>query len=298
MTGSENDFTIETIPVVRITVLNPRVRDKKKFLEIVDSIAKVGLKQPIKVSRIKGPDGEAAYNLVYGQGRLEAFIALGQRAIPAIVVDVDEQDCLIMSLVENVARRRHRPMELLREIATLKERGYTDTQIGRKIGFSRNYVQRIRRLLEAGEERLLVAVESGRMPLSVAVAIAAADDEHVQQVLADAYENDDLSGKQLIDARRRVEQRQRYGKACRTVHDDHGRTNTSSASVVRQLKSQAERQRLTIKRAEVTEGRLQLIVQGLRMLLSDEHFVTLLRAEDVHTLPAPLARLIEELEEQ
>ena len=44
-----------------------------------------------------------------------------------------------MSLVENVARRRHRPMELLREIATLKERGYTDTQIGRKIGFSRNY---------------------------------------------------------------------------------------------------------------------------------------------------------------
>ncbi len=298
MTGSENDFTIETIPVVRITVLNPRVRDKKKFLEIVDSIAKVGLKQPIKVSRVKGPDGEAAYNLVYGQGRLEAFIALGQRAIPAIVVDVDEQDCLIMSLVENVARRRHRPMELLREIATLKERGYTDTQIGRKIGFSRNYAQRIRRLLEAGEERLLVAVESGRMPLSVAVAIAAADDEHVQQVLADAYENDDLSGKQLIDARRRVEQRQRYGKACQTVHDDRGRTNTSSASVVRQLKSQAERQRLTIKRAEVTEGRLQLIVQGLRMLLSDEHFVTLLRAEDVHTLPAPLARLIEELEEQ
>ena len=298
MTGSENDFTIETIPVVRITVLNPRVRDKKKFLEIVDSIAKVGLKQPIKVSRVKGPDGEAAYNLVYGQGRLEAFIALGQKAIPAIVVDVDEQDCLIMSLVENVARRRHRPMELLREIATLKERGYTDTQIGRKIGFSRNYVQRIRRLLEAGEERLLVVVENGRMPLTVAVAIAAADDEHVQQVLADAYENDDLSGKQLIDARRRVEQRQRYGKACRRVHDDHGRTNTSSASVVRQLKSQAERQRLAIKRAEVTEGRLQLIVQGLRMLLSDEHFVTLLRAEDVHTLPAPLARLIEELEEQ
>ena len=32
--------------------------------------------------------------------------------------------------------------------------------------------------------------------------------------------------------------------------------------------------------------------------VSDEHFVTLLRAEDVHTLPAPLARLIEELEEQ
>ena len=33
------------------------------------------------------------------------------------------------------------------------------------------------------------------------------------------------------------------------------------------------------------------------MLLDDEHFVTLLRAEELQTMPAPLARLIEELRE-
>ena len=54
MTGQDEGFTVEMVPVDRITVLNPRVRDKRKFHEIVESIANVGLKQPIKVSRVQG----------------------------------------------------------------------------------------------------------------------------------------------------------------------------------------------------------------------------------------------------
>ncbi len=296
MTGADNGITVEMIPVDRITVLNPRLRDKKKFREMVDSIAKVGLKQPIKVSRVNGSNGEAAYNLVYGQGRLEAFIALEQKEIPAIITDLPEEDSLIMSLVENVARRHHPPMELLREVGALKERGYTDMQLGRKIGYTRKHVRGIRRLLEADEERLLVAVETGKMPLTVAIDIAAADDEHVQQVLAEAYENLELPGKQFIEAKRQVERRQRYGKARLPAQGDHTRTRPSSAAISRSLMKQAKRQRFIIKQAEVTNSRLRFFIQSLRVLLADEHFVTLLRAEDVHTLPAPLARLIEELE--
>ena len=169
MTDIEHRIVIETIVIERIVVLNPRLRDRKKFREIVDSIRKVGLKQPIKVSRTTGIDGEAAYNLVYGQGRIEAFLALGQTEIPAIVTDLSEDDSLLMSLVENVARRQHRPVELLRAIGTLHEQGYTDRQIAAKIGYSADHVVKVRRLLEAGEDRLLFAVETGRMPLRVAV---------------------------------------------------------------------------------------------------------------------------------
>ena len=165
MSDTDDTFTVEMIPIDRITILNPRVRDPRKFQEIVDSIAKVGLKQPIKVSRVNGANGESAYNLVYGQGRIEAYAALGQKEIPAIVTELSEEDSLILSLVENVARRQHRPMELFREIAALKERGYTDGQIGRKIGYSRSHVGDVRRLLERGEERLLSAVETGQLPL-------------------------------------------------------------------------------------------------------------------------------------
>ncbi|MXY38873.1 MAG: chromosome partitioning protein ParB [Rhodospirillaceae bacterium] len=297
MTGRDDGITIVLIPVDRIRVLNPRERDRKKFQEVVDSIERVGLKQPIKVTRLNGSGGAAEYGLVYGQGRLEAFIALGEKEIPAIVADLSEADSLLMSLVENVARRHRRPTELLREIGALGKRGYTDAQIARKIGFSPKYVRGIRRLLEAGEERLLDAVEAGRMPLNVAVDIAAAEDERAQQILADAYESGALSGKQLIEAKRQVERRQRFGKAHLSIRATRGRNRTSSAQLVRALKNQAQQQRLTIKRAEITASRLRLVVQGLHMLLADEHFVTLLRAEKVDTMPAPLARLIEELRE-
>ena len=294
MIDTDNGFAVEMIPIDRITVLNPRVRDQGKFREIVDSIARVGLKQPIKVSRVKGSNGTSAYNLVYGQGRLEAFISLGHKEIPAIVTELSEKDSLIISLVENVARRHPRPIELLREIGALKERGYTDTQIGRKIGYSRDRVRNIRRLLETGEERLLVAVESGHLPLSVAVEIAAVDDDRIQEALADAYDKGLLRGKQLIKATRLVDQRRRLGKAHKPARAGSGRARTSSGALARSLQNLAERQRLMIKRAEIASGRLQFVVEALRMLLTDEHFVTLLRAEGVHTLPALLARLIEE----
>ena len=95
---SEAEQRVELIPVDTITVLNPRERNRRVFEELVSSIAHLGLKKPITVSR--RPDG-AGYNLVCGQGRLEAFLALGQPEIPAIIIDAPEDDCLVMSLVEN-----------------------------------------------------------------------------------------------------------------------------------------------------------------------------------------------------
>ena len=213
MTTKADGIAIKMIPVDRITVLNPRVRDKAKFRQIVDSIAKVGLKQPIKVGRGRSSNGDPAYNLVYGQGRLEAFIALGEKEIPAIIVDVSEEDSLIMSLVENIARRQHRPIELLRDIGTLKRRGYSDAEIARKIGFSGEYVRCVRRLLEKGEERLLVAVETDQIPINVAMDIAKADEESAQEVLAEAYQKGLLLGKQVTRAKRLIEERQQRGKA-------------------------------------------------------------------------------------
>ena len=294
MNDADHAFAVEMVPIEQVNILNPRVRDQRKFREIVDSIAKVGLKQPIKVSRVNGANGEPTYNLVYGQGRIEAFVALGQKEIPAIVTELSEEDSLILSLVENVARRQHRPMELLREIGALKDRGYSDAQIGGKIGYSRRYVNDIRRLLENGEERLLVAVEKGQLPLNIAVDIATSDDDGVQEALAEAYERGLLRGKQLIKVRRLIDQRRRLGKVPVHGRSAGGPTRTSSVALARSLQNQAERQRLMIKRAEIASNRLRFVVEALQMLLADEHFVTLLRAEDVHTLPAPLARLIEE----
>src|SRR3546814_4634294 len=69
--------------------------------EIVDNIAAVGLKRPITVSR-RAAANSVRYDLVCGEGRLEAFRMLGEAEIPAVVIDADEADCLVMSLIENI----------------------------------------------------------------------------------------------------------------------------------------------------------------------------------------------------
>lgn len=178
---------VQTIPIDQIRILNPRVRNRRNFQEIVQSIANVGLKRPITVSPRKTETDTASYDLVCGQGRIEAFIQLGQTEIPAIVIEAEENDCLVMSLVENCARRQHRAIDLLQDISTLRSRGYSDREIAPKIGVSVEYIHMIGSLLDKGEERLLTAVEAGILPLNMAIEIAKSSDEDVQQALTQAY---------------------------------------------------------------------------------------------------------------
>ena len=183
--------SVKMIPIEKIRVLNPRDRNAKKFELIVQNISNLGLKRPITVSVSEKKNGEQWYDLVCGQGRLEAFVALGQLSIPAVVIDVSREECFLMSLVENLARKQHINLELVQQIGTLKERGYKTSEIAKKIDMNKEYVRGIIRLLDRGEERLINAVEKGRIPITVAMEISAADDENAQILKAglDAYQS-------------------------------------------------------------------------------------------------------------
>ncbi|WP_424944149.1 plasmid partitioning protein RepB C-terminal domain-containing protein [Aliiroseovarius crassostreae] len=276
----------EMIPIDLITVINPRIRNRKAFDAMVDSIAELGLKRPITVAKRKGGDGPC-YDLVCGQGRLEAFRELGQTEIPAIVISASSEDCLVMSLVENLARRQHRALDLLRDIKGLKDRGYSETQIARKTNLSMKYVRGVLRLLESGEHRLLRAVESGRIPVSVAVDIADAEDAKVQDVLRQAYENNLLRGGKLLAAKRLVEARQKHGKG-QLGSDKKQKRTLSVESLLRTYQNDVERKQILLRKATATRKELMFITEALRSLLNDENFVTLLRAECLATIPKNL----------
>jgi len=285
MTDAIHD--VRDIPVAAVTVLNPRSRNKRVFQELVTSIANLGLKRPITVSARK----DGGYDLICGQGRLEAFIALGQAEIPALVTEASEEDCFVMSLVENLARRQHRPLELVREIGALKDRGYSTQEIATKTDFSPEYIWAICFLLDNGEERLIAAVERGVIPHTVAMEIAKAGERDVQEALAEAYERKALPGNQVIAIRRIIEQRKTSGKAGRSGAREVGapRTRVTADVLVRAYRKETDRQKLLVKKAALTQSRLVFVVNALRRLLDDDHFVTLLRAEAMHTLPRPLA---------
>ena len=51
MNDQPDPEAIEMIPIDRVTVINPRVRNKRVFAEIVSNISEIGLKRPITVTR-------------------------------------------------------------------------------------------------------------------------------------------------------------------------------------------------------------------------------------------------------
>jgi ParB family transcriptional regulator, chromosome partitioning protein len=293
MTAAIPSQRIEMIPIDRITVVNPRIRSKRIFKGIVENIAEVGLKRPITVTR-RSESGGPFYDLVCGQGRLEAFRELGQIEVPALVVAADPEDCLIASLVENCARRQHQAIDLLQDIGGMRTRGYSDTEIARKTGLSYDYVHAVARLLERGEQRLLRAVEAGYLPISVAMQICEADDRGVQAALHQAYENNMLRGRNLLAARRLIELRQRVGKASNRK-GPRPKLPLSPENLVRVFEEDTERKRLMVKRTQATRNRLVFITEALRQLSKDESFMAMLEDEDLTTMPARIAARVAHL---
>jgi len=286
--------TIEMIPISRITVLNPRARNKRQHREIVNNIETIGLKRPITVSKHDGPGG-TRYDLVCGEGRLEAFQMLGQTEIPAVVIEASESECLVMSLVENIARRVQRPIDVMNEIGALRKRGYTEAEISRKIGITSGWVSMIVTLLERGEERLLSAVETGLIPISLAMEISRAESEEAQNLLLEAYETGKLRGKKLASVRRLLDLRMRGRSKSITVgkFGRKGSTRKLTASDLMQVyQREAEKQRLLVKKSDFTQTRLLFIVEAIKDLLTDDGFLTLLRAEGLETMPRALAMRI------
>ncbi|WP_076863849.1 plasmid partitioning protein RepB C-terminal domain-containing protein [Bradyrhizobium mercantei] len=280
---------LRTIRIDAIRILNPRVRNQRNFAEIVRSIAQVGLKRPITVSPRTSEADSFEYDLVCGQGRVEAFVQLGQLEIPALIINADESHCLVMSLVENCARKHHRAIDLLEDIGTLRKRGYDDRVIAAKIGVTLDYVRMISTLLNKGEERLVNAVEVGIIPLNMAIEIAKSDDDEVQRALTQAYTEKKLRGKTLVAVRRLIDQRRRRGKHLHGTtygRRDAPKRPLTSESMIRAYRKEVDHQRLLIKKAEVTQNRLLFVVEAIRSLRRDTEFARLLQTEELGLMPA------------
>ncbi len=295
MTGTPGIVTM--VPIDRITILNARDRNMKVFEEIVENIRAIGLKKPISVTERQGADGRPAYLLVCGEGRLNAFRLLGETHIPALVIDASDEDALIMSLAENIARRGHRPLEILADIELLLARGDDEDSIVARTGLSPKYVRDIAFLLRKGEERLIAAVQHGTIPLTTALEIARAKDgdESLGDMLEEAYQTGQLRGHQITEAKRLIEKRRAQGPKSPGARS---KLPSSTYSLVKTYQKEVARQRKMVLKAEHAQQRLLLVVQGLKALFEDENFVNLLRAEGLDTLPRYLADRIQTAQER
>jgi ParB family chromosome partitioning protein len=104
---------MKNIPIASIKVENRlRPLNAEKVAELAESIAQVGLLQPIGVR----PDG----TLVYGYHRLEACKQLGWTEIPAVVVDGDDRHAELAEISENLIRNELTLLERAEHLARMR----------------------------------------------------------------------------------------------------------------------------------------------------------------------------------
>ena len=177
------------LPVESITP-NPRqprsVFDEDAMAELVDSIAEVGLLQPVVVR----PLGDDRFELVMGERRWRATQAAGLPVIPAIVRETKDHDLLRDALLENLHRAQLNPLE---EAAAyqqlLTDFGCTQDDLATRIKRSRPQISNTLRLLRlpATVQRRVAAgvLSAGHARALLAVTDPAGQERLAQRVVAE-----------------------------------------------------------------------------------------------------------------
>jgi ParB family chromosome partitioning protein len=187
--------------------------DDDTLAELTDSVAQVGVLQPIVVR----PADEGRYELIMGERRLRACRAAGRELIPAIVRETADDVLLRDALVENLHRAELNPLE---EAAAyqqmLDDFGMTHDDLARRIGRSRPHISNTLRLL-----RLSPAVQrrvaSGVLTAGHARALVAVDDPERQDRLAARVVAEGLSVRGLEEAVATDDPDSERGRERRTV---------------------------------------------------------------------------------
>jgi ParB family transcriptional regulator, chromosome partitioning protein len=125
--------------------------------ELAESIKANGVLQPVVV-RPAADDGR--YILILGERRLHASKLAGRETIPAIVRRVSEQQAAEMTIIENLQRQDLSPLEQAEAFRVLSEEfKLTQSQIGERVGLSRESVANYMRLLRLPREVMQLLAE-------------------------------------------------------------------------------------------------------------------------------------------
>jgi ParB family chromosome partitioning protein len=110
------------------------------LLELADSIRARGVLQPIRVRR----DGDG-FQIVAGERRFRAAQLAGLRELPAVVVDQDEDDAYVDSLIENVQREDLNPIDRAEALRRLRVNLGLQSweEVGAVLGLSRQSVHNL-----------------------------------------------------------------------------------------------------------------------------------------------------------
>ena len=203
----------ETVTTMKVANIRPfeghpfAVRDNKDMWDLVDSIKKFGVLEPVMVI----PHKDGGYEMVSGHRRMRACQLAGIENIPVIVRNLDRDEAIISMVDSNLKREEISPMEKARayqmktdamkrkmgrrtkeEIAQDEALGIkrmnADEELAQQVGESPATIQRYKTLNKLVPE-LQDLVDEGKIPVNTGADIAQMKPKE-QKVLADAIQKE------------------------------------------------------------------------------------------------------------
>ncbi|MEA4895648.1 MAG: ParB/RepB/Spo0J family partition protein [Oscillospiraceae bacterium] len=210
----------ENVTTIKLSEIHPfeghpySVKDDKDMWDLVESVRRSGVIEPIMVIR---DEKQGGYEMVSGHRRHRASQLVGLDSIPVLVRNIDRDSAIIAMVDANLKRENISPMEKARAYAmkldALKRKAgrrskseilneeplkRADEQVAEEMGESRATVQRTARLTKLVPE-LQEMVDEKRLPVNTGADISYLKPDE-QKKLADAIKREDKvpSGTQAV----------------------------------------------------------------------------------------------------
>ena len=169
--------------------------DSEKINELAQSLNEHGLLQPTVVRE----KSDGRYELVSGERRLRAALQVGWQQIPAMIIQVDDTDSAILSLVENVQRKDLNAIEKAKSFKRLmKAGGCTQEELAKSLSLDRSTVANLIRLLDLPQD-LQAAIREDKISAAHGRALLPLKDPQLQREFVDRIINEHLSAHQVED---------------------------------------------------------------------------------------------------
>ena len=122
--------------------------DEQGLNELAESIRQHGIIQPLVLRKI----GDK-YEIIAGERRYKASYIAGLTKVPAVIIDLNDNESAEVAIVENKQRKDLSPIEEAKSYKKLLDRGYlTQDQLASRMGKNQSTVSNKLRLLNLDEK--------------------------------------------------------------------------------------------------------------------------------------------------
>lgn len=143
--GSSSINEVELSKIVPNANQPRREFDEEAMQELADSIAEIGIIQPITLRKMDND----TYQIIAGERRWRASQMAGLNTIPAYIRTADDEHMMQMALVENIQREDLNAIEIALAYQNLMEQAHlTQDGLSEKIGKNRATIANYLRLLK------------------------------------------------------------------------------------------------------------------------------------------------------